>query len=103
MDALRAILTVAGLVAVAVAVVLVLCGTPFPAVIWLAVLGIVILLGVAFERVHYKKLSHDAPGPGFEPTSERFVDPETGSLVQVHVNAATGERAYVVVEPPAGG
>jgi hypothetical protein len=103
MEILRPILTIAGILAVVGAVLLVMCGAPFPSVIWLAVLGIVILLGVVFERAHYKALSADSPGEGFEPTPERFVDPETGKLVQVHVNPATGERAYVVVETPSGG
>ncbi len=66
--------------------------------------GIVIMLGMAIEQWRYKKLS-PALGAKGRPTGERFVDPETGALVEVWYDAATGERSYVKMEggprPPA--
>ena len=59
------------------------------------IFGVVLSAGVLFERVRYKRLEAQAPGPGFEPTPERFRDEATGAVVTVHVNPATGERRYV--------
>ncbi len=67
-------------------------------VLWLAVLGAVILIGVMFERVHYKTLAQKPPGPGWIATPERFVDPATRHLVQVYVKPETGERCYVAID-----
>ena len=63
--------------------------------IWLLVVGLVVVLAVAFERRRYKPILDVAPGPGWVPTGERFVDEETGAVVVVHYNARTGQRAYV--------
>ena len=61
---------------------------------WLVVNGLVIMLGLAFERVRYKQeLTAPPAGPGWVLTDERSVD-ETG-VVSVWFNAASGERAYV--------
>ena len=35
------------------------------------------------------------PGAGWVATKERFVDPESGKLVTVFYQPATGERRYV--------
>lgn len=59
------------------------------------VLGLLILVGLAFERWRYKRLETSTPPAGFEPTPERFIDPETRTPVTVYVNRATGERRYV--------
>jgi hypothetical protein len=60
----------------------------------LVVNGLVIMLGVAFERVRYKReLTTPPTGPGWVLTNERSVD-EAG-VVSVWFNAASGERAYV--------
>ncbi|MBI1179922.1 MAG: hypothetical protein GC201_05140 [Alphaproteobacteria bacterium] len=70
--------------------------------LWLAGGGIVLLLGSLYERIHYKRLAGASPGPDWEATAERFVDPETGKLVQVYLKPRTGERTYVVIgDPPA--
>lgn len=47
------------------------------------------------ERFRYKRLSSKAPGPGFERTTERFIDDETGKAVTVYMRPDTGERIYV--------
>ena len=36
----------------------------------------------------------DRPGRNWRATPERFVDPETGRLVSVFFDSATGERRY---------
>ncbi|HWZ64564.1 MAG TPA: hypothetical protein VNX02_16215 [Steroidobacteraceae bacterium] len=57
-------------------------------------LGGVIVLGTAFERWRYRP--HDLrPDGGWQPTGERFEDPQTGSTVQVFYDPRSGERRYV--------
>ena len=50
---------------------------------------------VVFERFRYKRLESRHPGAGWERTTERFVDEETGKMVTVYIKPETGERAYV--------
>ncbi len=70
-------------------------GGPLPVVIWLLGFGLVLTLGVAYERVRYKSLAAHRPGPGWERTEERFIDPATGKQVTVYFRTADGERMYV--------
>ena len=58
--------------------------------------GAVLILSLIFERVTYKRLASKGPGPGWQRTTERFVDDQTGETVTVYVQPETGERAYVV-------
>jgi len=60
----------------------------------MAVFGVLLLLGSVFERLHYKRIVEDLPGPGWEATGERFRDPASGVTVDVWFNPATGERRY---------
>jgi hypothetical protein len=103
MPVLRAVMTVVAVLALGGALVGLACGAPLPAILWAAGIGTVLVAGVLFERAHYKHLRSATPGAGWIATEERFVDPETGQLVQVHVRPDTGERAYVVVGLPPGG
>jgi hypothetical protein len=48
-----------------------------------------------FERFIYKPIRSDKPGPGWDRTPERFVDPRSGQNVVVYYNKRTGERRYV--------
>ncbi|MBV9044543.1 MAG: hypothetical protein JO348_08910 [Alphaproteobacteria bacterium] len=57
--------------------------------------GVVLIAGTVFERVIYKRIVPARPGPGWQPTTERFVDDQTGQPVTVYIEPATGERAYV--------
>jgi hypothetical protein len=75
-------------------------GGPFLVVIWLTILGLTVSLGTIFERVYYKRLATRTPGTGWIATEERFVDPTTGRLVEVHVKPTTGERLYVDIGTP---
>lgn len=90
---MRAVGLVLGGGLIAAAVVVTLAGAA-PAAPVLAFWGVVVLIGVAFERWRYKPLAPFA-GPGFEPTSERFIDPGSGKTVQVFADPKTGERRYV--------
>jgi len=57
--------------------------------------GLVLIVGTIYERVRYKPLEKGAPGPGWQRTSERFIDDETGKTVTVYIRPETGERRYV--------
>ena len=57
-------------------------------------LGGLILLGTVFERWRYRP--RDArPEARWEPTGERFEDPQTGKSMQVLYDRKSGERRYV--------
>jgi hypothetical protein len=75
------------------------CQTPAA---WVAGWGLVLIIGLLFERWRYKPLTGARLGPGWVATDERFVDPETGKLVTVYFHAATGERRYVAAPDIAG-
>jgi hypothetical protein len=66
-----------------------------PRAIPVVVVGGLIVIGLLIERVFYKPLHTEAPGPGWDRTGERFVDPGTGRHVVVYFNPRTGERRYV--------
>lgn len=56
--------------------------------------GGLIVLGTAFERWRYRPgTAH--PEARWEPTGERFEDPQTGGTVQVFYDPRSGERRYV--------
>ena len=57
--------------------------------------GGALIIALVIERVRYKRLEGKSPGPGWQRTTERFVDEETGAMVTVYVQPETGERAYV--------
>ena len=92
---MRAALLVVGGVMLAAAVFGVLACWPLSAVIPLAVWGAILAGGVLVERWRYRPLTAERPGRGWQATRERFVDPESGRLVTVFFNPATGERRYV--------
>jgi len=82
------------------AVVLLVTGVPWPAVTGLVFIGLALVLGTLFERIHYKRVASRPPGGGFLATGERFIDPATGRLVEVHFRPETGERIYVDAGAP---
>ena len=60
----------------------------------LAIVALLMLITAALEPIY--GAPRDRPsGDHWRPTGERFVDPETGRLVTVWFNQATGERQYV--------
>ena len=55
-----------------------------------------ILVWLFFRSGGYKRRPLDAPpGPDFRFTGERFLDPQTGAMLEVWYCPRTGERAYV--------
>ena len=58
--------------------------------------GTLLLLGTVFERWRYKPARSAGSAKGVA-TGERFVDTETGALMEVWYDAASGERSYVKV------
>lgn len=89
----KGLITIGALVAVLGVAALIsgIVATSFVVIGWAVVLIILILI----ERVRYKGLASKSPGPGWERTTERFVDEETGRTVTVYIQPETGERAYV--------
>jgi len=90
----RAVVSAIGLV-IAGGAVVALVARSYPTALGLAIWATLLLGGLAIERWRYKRLGATPPGAGWQATDERFVDPETGRLVTVYFNAATGERRYV--------
>ena len=58
-------------------------------------IGLVLLLALLIERHHYKRILDEPPGPDWQPTGERFIEPGTDVSVAVYSQAATGKRIYV--------
>jgi hypothetical protein len=92
---LRAALLVIGGVTLAAAAIGALASCRLAVMIPLAVWGAILAGGVLVERWRYQALTDARPDPHWQATPERFVDPETGRLVTVFFNPATGERRYV--------
>jgi hypothetical protein len=64
--------------------------------IWGAILALPVLVWLLFRSGGYKRQPLDAPpGPDWEPTNERFVDPSSGETLAVWFHPPSGERAYV--------
>ncbi|MGH8291523.1 MAG: hypothetical protein ACREV7_21475 [Steroidobacteraceae bacterium] len=92
---LRAVLGAVGVIALIAAAIAMLAGAALFAILWLFAIGLVLTVGVLFERTHYKLLSPKAPGSDWDATSERFFDPTSGRMVRVYTKPITGERWYV--------
>jgi len=92
---LRIAVLVVGIALLALALLALIAGVPFPCVIWLAVIGTVFVGGILIERGRYKPATRDRPGPDWVATDERFIDPQTGEEVTVYYQPASGERRYV--------
>ena len=91
---LRRSLIVIGTLVLVLGAAALLSGNAEPSVVFI-VWGAVLVAVIVFERFRYKRLEHRRPGPGWERTTERFVDEETGRTVTVYIEPRTGERAYV--------
>ena len=92
---LRFALLVVGGGALGLALIAALAGAPFPLVMWLTIIGVMLVGGILFERGRYKPAAPDRPGPGWVATGERFIDPESGEEVTVYYQPTSGERRYV--------
>jgi hypothetical protein len=89
---LRAVLFAIGVVLLIAALVATVAGWPATP---LAAFGAILTLAPLFERYVYKPIRPEPPGPGWERTTEQFVDPQSGQSVTVYFNPRTGERRYV--------
>jgi hypothetical protein len=92
---LRAALFVLSAILLAAAGWSTIAGCSLGVVLRLGVPGFVLLLALVVERWRYKPVTGHPPRAGWVPTNERFVDPESGRLVTVFYQPATGERRYV--------
>jgi hypothetical protein len=75
--------------------IVVMATTGFPPSMVFLCWGAFLLLGIVFERFRYKPLEAQTPGAGWERTTERFIDDETGKPVTVYIQPQRGERKYV--------
>ena len=91
---LRSVLVFCALAALALGGLCLVMGVDPPAytlLIW----GAILLAAILYERFRYKPLVNAAPGAGWQRTSERFVDPDSGKTVTVYMQPGSGERQYV--------
>lgn len=67
-----------------------------PFVLWFGLIALVVLIWLVFRKGGYKRQPLAAPpGPRWQQTEERFVDPSTGETLEVWFHPDSGERAYV--------
>lgn len=65
-------------------------------IVWIAIPAALFLIWLVFRKGGYKREPLDAPpGRDWALTEERFVDPNSGELLEVWYCARTGERAYI--------
>ena len=96
---LRRAIIAYGLLVLAVAVVLLFTVHVALAIaLYLLINGAIIVGAVLLERRGYRPAIDRSRGLWL-PTGERFVDPASGQLMEVHYNAETGVRNYVAAEP----
>ena len=91
---LRSVLVFLALAAIALGALCLVTGHDPPAytlLIW----GTILLAAIVYERFRYKPLELTAPSNGWQRTTERFVDPDSGKTVTVYLQPGTGERQYV--------
>ena len=91
---LRSVLVFLALAAIALGALCLITGHNPPAytlLIW----GAILLAAIVYERFRYKPLAQAAPRDGWERTTERFVDPDSGKTVTVYLQPGSGERQYV--------
>ena len=91
---LRGSLIVVSLIAAVVGALLVSAGQAVPAAIELLATGLVVVFALIFERRGYHPQVDRSVGH-WEATTERFIDPVSGHLIEVLYNPETGERDYV--------
>jgi hypothetical protein len=64
--------------------------------LWCAIIVLPWVIWLLFRRGGYKRKPLDAPpGPDWQPTGERFIDPTSGETLEVWLQPRSGERAYV--------
>jgi hypothetical protein len=89
---LRATVLVLGIIFAVTGAILWLVGVVVPGIQAL-ILGALAVIGLVFERWRYHNKNASKDGD-WQPTGERFVDPESGQIVQVLYDSRSGERRY---------
>ncbi len=89
---LRRVLVVLGVAGLLAAFVCLLAKA-YAAAFNLFIVGVVLTLGILFERWRYARSVNRNQGH-WQATGERFMDPTSGKLVEVYYNPETGERDY---------
>jgi len=69
-------------------------GRAEPGLISVVLAPAIVLVGTVFER-RYKKPLAAPPGPDWQATAEKFIDPGTGEPLVVYFQPTTGKRVYV--------
>jgi hypothetical protein len=104
---MRLLVGIGGALLFALGLLLLIGGAPgsFP----LLIAGAVAIVAAVWERTRYRSLAAERgeapPGPGggeppdaidprFKRTEEVFVDPTSGRVMRVYLDASTGERRY---------
>jgi hypothetical protein len=72
-------------------------GRAEPGLISVVLAPALILIGTVFER-RYKKPLAAPPGPDWQATPEKFIDPGTAEPLVVYFQPSTGKRVYVRAE-----
>jgi len=64
--------------------------------VWCAIVSLPVLAWLLFRKGGYKRQPLERPpGPDWQMTGERFVDPRSGETLEVWYCPRNGERAYV--------
>ncbi|HTI82806.1 MAG TPA: hypothetical protein VL614_20325 [Acetobacteraceae bacterium] len=87
------LLWVGGLLVAAGAVVCL--ATRSAAGVGLFMIGAVLVIALLIERHRYKGIVDRPPGPDWQATGERFVEPGSDAPVEVYSQVGTGKRIYV--------
>ena len=67
--------------------------------VWAGITALLVLIWFLFRTGGYKRQPLDRPpGPDWQKTDERFVDPNSGKTLEVWFHPPSGERAYVQSE-----
>ncbi len=97
---LRAALILGSVLALTITGGMIATGHAAPGLGVAAFWALLLVVGILFERRHYKRVLDAPPGADWVATSERFIDPETGAELLVYFNPKTGGRAYVRSKAP---
>ena len=91
----RTVLIAISAVVVIAAAACLLVGLVLPGVMVAGTWAVITALALLFERFRYKAPLANPPGPPWQATGEKFMDPDSGAALSVYFNPSTGQRVYV--------